>query len=333
MKKILYIFWIVLFSIYNACFAEINITINSDSTSIDISELVELRIDVVATENETIWDLQIAGIENFNVVWQSVNNATRIMNWERSENYTLILTLKANTAWEYAIGPVKVWEITSNILNLEVTWADISIGWQQDIAVWNRWITWGGGVQTVQDNDEVDQSEQEPEMQVSDEQLLQEYNDMKSGTGEISGLMENTQISPIDIQKTIFAIILLIAIFLAYKFYSVLKSSPLLKPKPAPIIVVRTDYYDLLEKIEDVYLKAEKNIFYMQLSNLLRRYMDERVAPWLSTKTLTQVRSKLQKNTQLYKLYETIYYPEYNKAKDTPEQRLDILESLKQELQ
>lgn len=333
MKKILYIFWIVLFSIYNACFAKINITINSDSTSIDISELVELRIDVIATENETIWEVQIAGIESFNVVWQSVSNSTRIMNGNSSENYTLILTLKANKAWEYEIGPVKVWEITSNIVNLEVTWAEVFIGWQQDVAAWNVQIIWGGEVATSQDTNEKNQNKQEEEIQVSDEQLLTEYEASNSWTGEISGLMKNIKLSPIDVQKSAFAIIFLIVLFLAYKLHNIVKASAVWATKLAPVAPVRTDYYDLLDKIEEVYLKAEKNIFYTQLSNLLRRYLDEKVAPDLSSKTLAQVKSKLEKNTQLYKLYETIYYPEYNKEEDSPEQRLDILELLKQELQ
>ncbi len=325
MKKILYIFWIILLSFFNSAFAEVNITLNSDRSNIDISELVELRIDIIATENETIWNVEVAGIDDFNVVSQSVNNSTRILNGSSTENYTLILTLKASKSWEYQIGPIKVWEITSNTLALEVTWDELFIGWQQDVNVQNN-------------NNTQDQNQPQsiiPET-LSEEILLgayDAYDEAVSWTGKISGLMGNTQISPIDIQKTFFAILFLIALFFAYKLYFTLKTSPLLEPKPVPVAPIRIDYYDLLEKIEEGYIKAEKSIFYAQLSSLLRRYLDDRVAQWLSTKTLTQVRSKLEKNKELYKLYETIYYPEYNKEKDSPEQRIDILESLKQELQ
>jgi hypothetical protein len=60
---------------------------------------------------------------------------------------------------------------------------------------------------------------------VTDEQLLQEYDTERSGTGEISGLMKNIKLSAIDVQKSAFAIIFLIVLFLAYKLHNIVKAS------------------------------------------------------------------------------------------------------------
>jgi ABC-type uncharacterized transport system substrate-binding protein len=95
---------------------------------------------------------------------------------------------------------------------------------------------------------------------------------------------------------------------------------------------VFSDFFALLEKFEDRYLDSSKDIFYSKLSELTRRYMAERIDVHFPTLTLSEMKKQAQNRKELIQLYEKIYYPEYNYQKDTKEERIYLLNELRDEL-
>lgn len=100
-----------------------------------------------------------------------------------------------------------------------------------------------------------------------------------------------------------------------------------------PIIEKRQiDFQSLLQDIERNYLDTEKEVFYGKLWALMREYFDEKIENGLSAKTFWELRKKIKKYPSLTRIYEQIYFPEYNLETDTPQQRIQIIHTLKDEL-
>jgi hypothetical protein len=339
MKKIKYILCFILsawiFSYSYSVFASSSIRLNTDKNQVDIQDIVELRIDIELENQTESVQIEIPGIDDFMVLWQSESQSTTSINWVSSQNFVLVLTLKWRGSWTYELWPIRIWDLESNIQTIEVTWEQVFIWWQIDT----------GQALT---REKVEEKAQDFGQQLADEfdkQLEEERNkkiiDEYSSTevpNEFRDIKKLTHISPIHIKNTLFFLILLGLWCICYKIYkhfmNWLKEQEMTEvvTEKKEMIQKQTDFQSLLKDIEIHHLDTDKEVFYWKLGSLMREYFDEKIEKWLSSRTFWELRKQIKKYPSLTRVYEKIYFPEYNLEQDTERQRIELINILKDEL-
>ncbi len=292
-----------------------SVNIFTDKTSYNIDDTISLRIEV---ESENRWDAQIIVgnlQQNFNIIWQSQSSQTQIINWESASKTFLNLSLLANTAGTYTIWPISIrfsdWEnISSQSINIEIIGERILINpniappvqnspsWStpQDLSKINLW------------NKNTDQTKQ---VEWINGEIMEDIYKIKS----------NILPKAYTLWSIVAAIIGtgLYVIFIKYVAHHKAVTKKWQKKKTLA-------YTQLLQKIRHEDIQRSKNIFYWNIGDLFRIYLDNEVQYGLSGKSLSEVQKILPK--KLLNIYTKLYYPAYNNQTDTEKDRTNILDTL-----
>lgn len=320
--KILFIFWVLLLNFYKQVHADTEINIEVSKTNIDISEIITLQIQVSQNTLWAVsWEIFIPWLEDFHVINKRQSQSNIIVNGKQTRDIELILNLKAKNSWNFLLWPINYWGSESNTLSIEVTGTELFIGGQAD-----------NNLKDVVPSQ--DSFEQEEKIKSKKEQDI--LNSFWKSTIQKSfhDIMPNTSSKLLDLQKSVSIILLLLLLYIGLKIYK--KIIPIIekntKKNTHEIPVITTDYNSLLESVKNNFIHANKDIFYGKIWEITRRYMDEKIEPGLSTKTFQELQIKIESFPNFAKIYEKIYFPEYNTSPDTVEDRLEIINTLKNEL-
>lgn len=339
MRKIVLTFILYFSLFFNFVFASVDVNLSVDKQKLDINDNLSLSLSVSSDDAESINIDEIFWIENFDIVWQSKTSSYQNINWKTSiiTNFNLVLKPKDN--WTYYLWPVKVivdseekefWEVK----NIEVTWDKLFIwnspdlsGFQINNGEETWWTdTWISNVQNLSQADiaNKDSSKQQNESWTIDRVKDLEGNEMK----DIYDIKKNLFWSPINLVWSLFYILFFIVAYYLYKLY--LKSRDKLEQvisKPEIVEKKEINYSKLLLEIEEKYIWETKEIFYAKLSEVVRLYLDDKIANWLSTKTLKEIKWKVSFDLQA--IIEKVYFPEYDDKDDSLEQREEVLKQTK----
>lgn len=302
-------------------FADVSIGIQTDWESYDISQLVELRIDIESDESLT-GGLEIPWIDDFVVVGQSQRNSNTNLNGKQISRLSFILNLKGKKAWKYTLGPIQFGEnIQSNSVDIEITGAEVFIGWQIDTPS-------SSASEQARDT-------QEEDTILLNNKILEEY-DSKNKDSTLFDLHANSSLFPLHWRNTLFYILIMFGFYALFKWYlhisSKLKIAQDKLQKSVPKPIEYSDYQWLLSQIEKKYIDAPKNGFYWEIASVFRLYLDEKISPGLSSQTLREIRVNLRSYPTIFRLYESVYYPEYNTKTDSLTERQKLLNELQNEL-
>ena len=341
MKKIKYIFWFILwiwlFFISSIVYAESSIRLNIDKQEIDVQEIVELRVDISLENQTNSVEIVIPGVDDFIILWQSQSQSVTNSNWVISQNFVFLLSLKWREAWDYEIWPINIGNISSNTLDLKITWEQIFIWWQLDTGAQLR-------------REEIEKQAQQISEQIAEEYLQQleeeknkeiiEDNATKVVPEDFKDIKKISHISPLSWKNSFFIILFFWVLFILYKLYIIfiwkLEEKQNIEEEEIIIqqntIILQTDFQSVLQDIEAHYIDTKKEVFYGKLGSLMRTYFDEKIESGLSSKTFWELKEQIKSYPSLSNTYEKIYFPEYNLEQDNNEQRIEIINILKDEL-
>lgn len=91
---------------------------------------------------------------------------------------------------------------------------------------------------------------------------------------------------------------------------------------------VRRDYMKQLKEISKNSSQLSSEVFYKQLWDLFRLYLEYELHPWLASKSLKQAQDSLP--DRLSGVYQTLYYPAYDSRQDEQKKRDEILTQIKE---
>ncbi len=321
--------FILSFCVFFYCvvvYASDSIELKIDKTEIDISELITIQIAIQFEDQENPVQINLPGLDNFHMIGRSQNQSTIVQNGEAKNNFVLSLTLKGKKAWDYTLWPVVFWDIQSNSVDLKITWVEIF--------TWGTaWFAWSQ-TPDPDSQEELDaQIEAEKEQEAQIEQSIMASPESKDPSPEFQDIMENQSVPLLSFRNSFLFFLVLASIFIALKLFRYYNSRETVKKQvlEEEVPLQPTNFSDLIDEVEKQYLNAEKEVFYAQLGDIIRQYLDEKYEAWLSTKTLWEIRSQMKNKPSLVRIYEKIYFPEYNTETDNTEQRLYIINNLKDE--
>lgn len=315
--------WSVCFCWFFSSYALTQISLSSDSEAYDIEDVIELRIEIVSDEGWSLRPPRIPWIENFNMLGNSQSLSTRSLNWKKTVNLVLIMTFVAKESGAYDIWPISVNGTESNSLKLIISWERILLGWQPTAMPWTP-------SQNTISNQKTDDKEIDKEQEIDEEKII---SSLKQKQWEIRDIRWKWSVDLLNYKNTLVLLVFIILFFSSrYLFLHIGASIVARREEREKNKKVFSDFFALLEKFEDRYLDSSKDIFYSKLSELTRRYMAERIDVHFPTLTLSEMKKQAQNRKELIQLYEKIYYPEYNYQKDTKEERIYLLNELRDEL-
>ena len=139
-KSILKIFiFIWLFFIIISNVFSFDASLEIDKNEADINNFIKLRITIESDDWWEIWIKEIKWLENFELINQSQSQSTSssivVVNWKTERKtkrfHNLDLTLKAQSKWDYEIGPVILinWtnEVITNSVKIKIVWDNLFV--------------------------------------------------------------------------------------------------------------------------------------------------------------------------------------------------------------
>jgi hypothetical protein len=296
-------------------FAETNIEISTYKTTYNIDENINIEIELKSSEKKP-FELTINWLDKFAIISKRQSQNFSNINWEQNSIVKFSFLIQAPNEWKYEIWPVftKSWNVKSNTLYIEVEWERIMINnnFSKKYSPWNT----NNGDKT-QDIDEIDLWNTGKK---ENKKIFWIYGE------EMKDIYENK-----NFYLIIFYWIILLFLFIAL-LYFISKKSPLKKSikieKKVEKKKVIINYSKLLKEIEKKYIEEKKDIFYNKLSEVFRIFLDDKISPWLSKKSLKEAKQSI-KDTYIIEIYEKIYFPEYDTINDSKNERLELLSTIK----
>lgn len=335
MKKIILTLLIILLTFYSV-FADIKLDFSSDKKEYNIDERINLKINL-STDEKWISELNIKWLDNFQIIWKNQIQSSSYINWKKSINFSLNLSLLAIKSWDFILWPVTTkywtWTIISNNIWIKITWERVMIN------------------NTIRNNEEEEDEKNNNLDNLDNLSLWWESKEFKKK--KIIGLdwKEMTDIYPekkflnwyLFHKDSIYIILLFVLILLIlfllnkYTIYFLNKKDKIIEKykRKKYIIKKKINYNKLLISLEEEYIDSKKEVFYAKLWNLFRIYLDDKVSEWLSKKSLSEFKNEKitwlldDKKDIFIKTYEKIYYPEYNIIWDNIEIRRKIIKEVK----
>jgi len=337
--KILLTFFVFILTI-SSVFAEIKLIINTDKKEYNIEEDILFRINISSDENSS--QLIVNWLDNFQIVWRRQTQSNYNINWVQTSNLNLNLKLLSKKSWEYTLWPVSIksWTwitsklITSNTIKIKITWERIMVN--------NLIVSEDEEVEDKIEN--LDKVDINPNINNEQKEFIKKKI-LGIDWKEMTGIYKNKEFIKWDLfsKELIYILFLLIILVIlwsiSYKYFIkyLLKLNKKLEEKnnvKKEAIKKKINYNKLLEFLEEQYIDSKKEIFYAKLWDLFRIYLDDKVLKWLSKKSFKEFLeidiSWLldDEKEKIIKIYEKIYYPEYNKKLDE-EDRGEIIEEMK----
>ncbi len=320
------ILWIIFFLSFSTFALASSIGISTNSQEYNIDDTVQLIIEIEndGTQNG---ELQITGIEdNFHIVWQSQSSQRQNINGEVQQKQYFNIAMLAHESGEYNLGPVILtYEdgnvVTSNKVNIEITGERIMVNPNLPYRSTPVSNTWGQeldtGVKQTQDLSKI-QLWNKSQQSNTEKDILWIHGEVMT---DIYDIRPNILPQPWNILWVIFAIVGTILIYSATYLWNIFHSPGKAKIKKS------INYAALLKKLEKKHTGSSTEIFYGQLGQLFRGYLDDKISYGLSWKSLAEAKKILPK--ELHTLYSDIYFPAYNTKPDTLENRSKIISKLR----
>ena len=308
MKKIVSMIWILLVVFVPALlFAKTTVSLQTNGTAFDINTPITLQISIIP---EWWWQVSIKWIQWlswFQIIGQNQSQSYQNINGKTSAQIDFILTIKADTKWDYELWPAIIQdgnqEVSSNTVRINVTWAQIFMG--------NA-----NAMQTP--------PPQQPNVLPVQTNTSGQLS-VTNSNEDIKDIKPNLQVTLLHYFVTFIIIIIFIGITYWYRYSKKKKSlyhhKEIIQEAPKPI-----NYKSLITSVEKKYLDAEKALFYAKLWSVFRLYVKHTINPEFDTKTFHQAKHILDQ--EMLDLLKKIYYPEYNTEQDSKEQRKKIIKEL-----
>lgn len=313
MKKIKYILIVFFFSLFTIpiiTFAMSKVSLETNGENFDINDPIKLQATIIADGGGNIAVEEIANLSWFQVVWRNQSQSYQNINGQSSAQIQLTYTLKATKKGEYELWPLVLVEwtgkILSNTVKIKVTWEQIFLG----------------NTNTLQKN--ITSSPTNTVTQPTTNKVQPEHFEA------IKDIKENISVPFFRYGISFLVLLLIWAASYGY-FYKKRNqniSEDLIYEQGIVIPKKEINYQKMIKKVEKKYIKAEKEIFYAKLGNVLRSYITQEIDTNFETKTLKEAKDIL--NKEHYGMLQKLYYPEYNTQKDTQEERRLLIKELLQ---
>lgn len=297
------------------------INISTDTTRYHVDDAITLTIQVESQSN-TNGQIIISGLEEqFDIVSQTQSQQTKIINGSRQQSHSIIFKLLAHQSWEYTLWPIAVKYdddtiISSNSINISVTGSALlikpnTLSRSQNTSSWGR--------QEPQDLSQI----QLPQSQKSNKEILWVDGEIMT---DIYDIKANKLPSLLHIWTFIIAVLFGLA---AYMYHRItLHQAQHSLPTHSQVMPVRRDYMKQLKEISKNSSQLSSEVFYKQLWDLFRLYLEYELHPWLASKSLKQAQDSLP--DRLSGVYQTLYYPAYDSRQDEQKKRDEILTQIKE---